>query len=113
MNPKIIHAEELKKDEYGDTKVTTIVNDSSWPFSVAKVRKTGNNIKEGYDTESSTLYYVLEGKGTCIINGKTHHIKKGDTIIYPQGTSYKHLKGLTLLAISLPRFDRKKRVYLE
>ena len=114
MNSRIIRSEELIEKNHGDTKVTTIINDKDWPFfSVAKVRKTGDDIKLGFDTESNNIYYVLEGEGDCVINGETHHLKKGDCVVYPQGTKYKHLKGLTLLAISTPRFDRIKRVYVE
>ncbi len=114
MEVRIIRSETRKEQDHGATKTSTIVNDEEWPFfSVAKVRKTGDDIKLGYDTESNTAYYVLEGEGDCIVNGETHHLKKGDFVMYPKGTTYKHLKGLTLLAISTPLYDRKKRVYVE
>jgi len=114
MEPRIIRSEELEEKDYGATKITTIINNEDWPFfSVAKVRKVGDDVKLGYDTESNTIYYVLDGEGNCVINGKKYHLKKGDCIVYPQGVKYKHLKGLILLAISTPRFDRAKRVYVE
>ena len=114
MEPKIIRSEELQEKDHGATKTTTIINSEEWPFfSVARVRKTGDDIKLGYDTESNTIYYVLDGEGDCVINGKKYHLKKGDCVVYPKGTKYKHLKGLTLLAISTPLFDRAKRVYVE
>ena len=112
MQPKIIRSEDLKEEDYGDTKVTTILNSEEWSFSVAKVRKIGDDIKTGHDP-SDVIYYVLEGEGICVIDSKEHKIKKGDCIVYPKGTKYKHLKGLTLLAISTPRFDRTKRIYVE
>ncbi len=114
MQPTIIRSKELEEKDHGDTKTTTILNSKDWPFfSIAKVRKIGNDIKSGYDTESNNVYYVLEGEGDCVINGKKYPIKKGDCVVYPQGTKYKHLKGLTLLAISSPCFEREKRVYVE
>jgi len=113
MKPKIIKAEDLKEEDYGATKTTKILDIENSRFNIAKIRKIGNDIKLGYDTESDVAYLVLEGEGDCIINGKKHHIKKGDCVFYPKGTKYKHLKGLTLLAISCPPFDRKKRVYVE
>jgi len=109
--PVIIRREELKENDYGATKVTDIFSNNA--FNVAKVRKVGDDIKTGYDTESDVAYYVLEGEGDCVINGEKYHLKKGDLVFYNKGTSYKHLKGLTLLAISVPPFDRKKRVYTE
>ena len=111
MEAKIIKAEKLKEESYGDTKTAKILETAK--FGIAKVRKTGNNIKLGYDTESDVAYYVLEGEGDAVIEGKTYHLKKGDCAFYPKGTKYKHLKGLTLLAISYPPFDRNKRIYVE
>ncbi|NIO22760.1 MAG: cupin domain-containing protein [Candidatus Aenigmarchaeota archaeon] len=113
MEPRIIRAEELKEKDFGATKVTDIVDNEDFPFNIAKVRKVGDDIKAGYDKESNVVYYVLEGKGKCVIKGKEYHLKKGDFVIYPKGTIYKHLKGLTLLAIASPPFDRNKRVYVE
>ena len=113
MKPKIIRSEELEEKNHGATKII-IINNEEWPFfSVAKVRKTGDDSTLGYDTESNTIYYVLDGEGDCVINGNKYHLKKGDCVVYPQGTKYKHLKGLTLLAISSPLFDKAKRVYVE
>ena len=111
MEPKIIRASELKENDYGDTKVTNILNTPE--FNIAKIRKVGDDIKLGYDSESNVAYYVLEGEGTCIIEDKEYHIIKGDLVFLPKGTKYKNLKGLTLLAIASPPFDRKKRVYVE
>lgn len=114
MKPKIIRGNKLKENDYGSTKVTNILNTKTFPnFSIAKVRKVGNDIKTGFDSESDVAYYVLEGKGECVINGKKHFLKKGDCVFYTCGTKYKHSSGLTLLAISSPPYDRKKRVYVE
>jgi mannose-6-phosphate isomerase-like protein (cupin superfamily) len=111
MKQHIIRAKDLKENDHGDTKTTQIISTNI--LNLAKVRKIGNDIKQGHDTESDVIYYVMEGEGDCVIEGKKHHLKKGDCVFYPKGTNYKHLKGLTLLAISTPPFDRKKRVYVE
>jgi len=109
--PIIIRAYELKENDFGATKTADILKTKI--FSLAKVRKVSGDIKLGYDAESDVAYYVLDGEGDCVINGEKYHIKKGDCVFYPKGTKYKHLKGLTLLAIASPPFDRKKRVYVE
>jgi len=102
MEPKIIRAEELEEENHGDTKTTSILNIKDLKFNVSKIRKIGNNVKLGYDTESDVVYYVLEGEGDCIINGEKHHLKKGDLAFYPKGTKYKHLKGLVDCKIVMP-----------
>ena len=111
MKQKIIRGENLIENNHGDTRITPIFECEN--FNIAKVRKIGDDIKLGYDTKSDVAYYVLEGKGKCVIDGEEYQIKKGDLVFYPKGTPYKHLKGLTLLAIANPPFDRKKRVYVE
>ena len=108
---KIIRAEELKEEDHGDTKTTNILKTNI--FNIAKIRKIGDNIKLGYDTESDVAYYVIDGEGDAVINGEKIHLKKGDCVFYPKGTKYKHLKGLTLMAIATPPFDRSKRRYVE
>jgi mannose-6-phosphate isomerase-like protein (cupin superfamily) len=110
-NPIIIRSDELNENDYGATKTTDILKTKI--LNIAKVRKISDDIKTGHDTESDVTYYVLDGEGDCFINGEKHHLKKGDCVFYPKGTKYKHLKGLTLLAIASPPFDRKKRVYDE
>ena len=111
MKEKIIQAEELKENDHGDTKTTNILETEL--FNIAKIRKVGNDIKLGYDTESNVAYYVIDGEGYAVIEDKKVFLKKGDCVFYPKGTKYKHLKGLTLLAISSPPFDRAKRKYVE
>jgi len=114
MDAKVIKGEDLEESDFGDTKVTDVLGVDEWPwFSVAKVEKVGDDVKTGYDKESNVVYYVLEGEGKCILNGKEYDIKKGDCVLSPKGTKYKNLKGLTLLAIASPPFDRGKRVYIE
>jgi len=114
MKAKIIRWKNLEEKEYGNTKVTDILNEETWPyFSIAKVRKTGDDIRTGYDNTSNLAYYILEGEGKCIIDGEEHYVKQGDCILYPAKVSYKHLNGLTLLAIASPRFDRGDRTYTE
>lgn len=114
MEVKIIRSKDLQERDYGDTKVIDIFNEENYDnFSIAKVSKIGDDIKLGYDTESDVAYYVLEGQGICVINGEEHEIKKGDLVFLPRGTKYKNKKGLVLLAIASPKFDREKRKYLE
>ena len=113
MKPKIIRSDELKEKDFGHTKVVDILQDKEWKFSIAKVFKVGSDMKTGYDKESDTAYFILDGEGTSVIDGKEYHVKTGDCILIPNGTKYKNLKGLTLLAISSPPFDRAERVYVE
>lgn len=111
MEAKIIRSEDLVENDYGDTRVTNVFESEA--LNVAKIRKIGDEIQEWYDIESDVAYYVLEWEGRCVIDWEENFIKKGDLVFYTKGTSYKHLKGLTLLAISNPPFDRTKRVYVK
>lgn len=111
MKAKIIRNDELESFETKDNKVTNILNAEI--FSIAKVKKIGDDVKLGYETESDLAYYVLDGEGECVINGEKHYLKRGDCVFYPKGTKYKHGKGLTFLAIAVPAYNPNKRVYVE
>ena len=83
------------------------------PFSIAKVVKVGDDQKFGLNLESDVAYYVLEGEGTFIIEKQEYKVKQGDCILINKGTEYKNLKGITLLAISYPKYDKDKRKYIK
>ncbi len=112
MKALVVRGKDAEEKDYGNTKVTDLLNGSDCPFSVALVKHIGAG-KLGFDPESSVAYYVLTGKGGITIEGKEHELANGDLVFLPAGTKYKKTKGLTLLAISYPRFDRKKRIYFE
>ncbi|HIH50473.1 MAG: cupin domain-containing protein [Candidatus Micrarchaeaceae archaeon] len=113
MKPTIIRSTKATESFIKDKKVRDILKTKDWPFGLALVKKTTNDIRAGYDKESDVVYYVLKGKSTCTLNGKKYKVKQGDFIVSPKGTVYKNLKGTTLLAISYPVYDREKRVYVE
>ena len=110
MKAKIIKARDVPEKVFPNKKVKDILNEEDWPFSMAIVKKIGDDQKIGLDP-TNLVYFVLEGKSTSFLNGKKYKIEKGDIIISPKGTKYKNLGGVTFLAISCPRFNRSKRVY--
>ena len=113
MESKIIKEAELQEIDRKVVKVWDYLNTEEYPgLSVSKVKIVGKQML-GMDQESDTAYYVLEGEGQFIIEDKTHDVKKGDLVFIPHGTKYKDTAGLTLLAISTPRFERGKRTYFE
>lgn len=113
MEPTIIKSKDLHASDFGDTRVTDVFSHPDWPFNIAKVEKLEDDIKTGFNPESDVAYYVLEGEGTAVPDGKEYYVGKGDCILTPKGTKYKNLKGLTLLAFSVPPYDASKRVYVE
>jgi len=111
MGFQIIRSGKSKEIKFGNNRIAEIL--STKRFSIAKVRKIGNDSKLGYHIKSDAAYYVLEGEGDIVVNRRKYYLKKGDFVFYPKGTRYKHHKGLTLLAIDSPPFDRKDRVYVK
>lgn len=109
----IIRSTKVTEKFIKDKKVRDVIKTKDWPFGLALVKKTTNDIKAGYDKESDVVYYVVKGKSTCTLNGKKYKVRQGDFIVSPKGTVYKNLKGTVLLAISSPVYDREKRVYVE
>ena len=112
MKSIIVKAKKLKEKNHRVTKVTDILKTKNFNIAKVKIIKTNDKVKYGYDTKSDVAYYVLEGKGYFVVNDKKHLIKKGDCVFCPKGTKYKNEKGLTLLAIASPPFNRKDRKYI-
>src|SRR3989344_792002 len=103
MKPIIMRAKDLKGNDFNSNEFEK--------FSIALVKHNSNS-RLGLDPESDVAYYILKGKATWIINNKEYLVSKGDLVFLPKGTKYKKkTKNLLMLAISSPRFDRKKRVY--
>jgi len=110
MNVKHIKAGQVEKNDYGSVRVKNLLDEEKYKaLSIAEIEVIGEQ-KFGLDKESDTAYYVLEGTGTFFIEEKEFKVKKGDLIFIPKNTKYKDTVGLKLLAISVPKFNRDKRV---
>lgn len=67
-------------------------------------------------TINDRIYYVIDGKGEFIINGKTIPVEKTDVIIVPKNTPYDYraIEGtLKLFLVHTPAYDPKGDVNLE
>jgi len=110
MEYKIVKAEEIEKQNFGSILVQNLIDEENYHnLSIAIVEIVGEQ-KFGLDKESDTAYYVLEGSGKFYIENKEFEVKKGDLVFIPKNTKYKDSGKLKFLAISVPKFDRNKRV---
>ena len=113
MKFKHVKPEDIEKLDLGSINVQNLLADDSYnKFSVAKVEIKGKQ-KPGLNKESDTAYYILGGEGKFFIEDKEINVKKGDLIFIPKNTKYKDEGDLTLLAVSVPKFDREKRERFE
>lgn len=110
MKVKHIKSEDIEKLDFGSIHVKNLLDEDSYnKFSIAEVNIVGEQ-KFGLDKESDTAYYVLSGEGKFFIEDKEFDVKQGDLLFIPKNTKYKDEGNLKLLAISVPKFDRDKRV---
>jgi len=110
MEFKHIKSEDIEKSDFGSVYVKNLLADDSYDkFSIAEVDIVGEQ-KYGLDKESDTAYYILSGKGKFFIEDKEVEVKQGDLLFIPKNTKYKDEGNMKLLAISVPKFDRDKRV---
>ena len=113
MKAKIIKASDGKIQDFGNMKLKNMLNNPSWPFSLNWIERTSNETREGYETDQMVAFYVLEGNGEVLIDGENYQVSQGDIIAFPLGVRWKFMKGLTLLAVSSPPYNRAKRKYIE
>lgn len=63
--------------------------------------------------KSDRAYYVLDGQGKFIINGKEFQVMKGDGIIVPKNTFYDYVGEMKLILVHVPAFDSGAEVRAE
>lgn len=113
MKAKIFKASDGDVQDFGNMKLKNILNDPSLPYSINWIERISNEVREGYEAERDVAFYVLDGKSTAIIDGEEIEVAGGDLVYFPKNTKWKFMKGITLLAISSPPYDRTKRIYTE
>ena len=64
-------------------------------------------------TQSDRVYYVLEGKGEFIIDGKVEQVGKTDVVIVPKNTPYDYRGKMRLFLVHVPAYDESFEVKLE
>jgi mannose-6-phosphate isomerase-like protein (cupin superfamily) len=64
-------------------------------------------------TESDRIYFVVEGKGEFVINGKGIPVEKTDVIIVPKNTPYDYNGIMKLFLIHSPAYDPEAEMKLE
>jgi mannose-6-phosphate isomerase-like protein (cupin superfamily) len=110
MKVKYIKSKDVEVKDFKVIEVQNLFAEESYKkLSVAKVKIKGTQ-KFGKDLESDSAFYVLEGKGTFYVGDEKFLVEKGDLIFIPKNTLYKDEGKLTLLVISVPKFDRNKRI---
>ena len=110
MKHKHIRSADIPEDDFGSVVVQNLLDEPNYEkLSVAKVKIVGEQ-KFGLDQESDNAYYVLEGSGKFYFEDETIEVTKGDLVFIPKNTKYRDSGQLTLLAISVPKFNRDKRL---
>jgi mannose-6-phosphate isomerase-like protein (cupin superfamily) len=61
---------------------------------------------------SDRVYYILEGKGKFVINGKSVPVGKTDVVIVPKNTPYNYLGKMKLFLVHVPAFDARYEMKL-
>ena len=62
---------------------------------------------------SDRIYYILDGTGKFVIDGKIISVEKTDVIIVPKNTPYDYMGKMKLFLVDCPAYDEKTEVKLE
>lgn len=107
----VIKAAAIKELKFPPIKVKDLFNTDP-SVSISKIALSGAN-RKCKNTGSDTYYYILEGRGNFLVNGRKHTAKKGNIVCIPKNSIYKDSGRMKMLAISVPRFDPSKVEFLE
>ncbi len=61
--------------------------------------------KEHYHKNMREIYFVLEGEGELILDGESHPVKPGSTVLINAGTRHKATGKLKVIVVVIPPFD--------
>ncbi|WP_457614099.1 cupin domain-containing protein [Methanopyrus sp.] len=73
-------------------------------ISVAEVSVRGEG-EEHYHRRTFEVYYVIDGRGKVVLNGRPVDIRRGDVVAIEPGTRHKVIGNLKILAVCIPPFD--------
>lgn len=65
------------------------------------------HMEEFYHEKSAFIYYILEGKGTWIIEDEEYEVKAKDVIIVPPGKRFYFKGELEQICVTAPAWDEK------
>ncbi len=80
-------------------------------FSAALIEINGNHgtVK---CTEEDRIYFIIEGSGEFVINGKTSKVATNDLIFVPRNTPYNVIGKMKYFLLCTPEFDPKHDIIL-
>ena len=61
--------------------------------------------EHNYHKKTTELYYVLEGQGTVILDGKEEQVQKGTIIQIPPGVIHGAVGKMKVLVVGIPDID--------
>jgi len=62
------------------------------------------------NTVSNRVYYVIEGSGKFVIEGKEVAVKATDVVIIPKNTVYDYMGKMKLFLVHTPAYDPKNEI---
>lgn len=80
--------------------------------SVAVIEVNGNHGKV-MSKISNRIYYIIEGNGIFIVDGKKLDVKKDDVVIVEKNTPYDYEGKMKLFLVHIPAWDEAQEVILE
>lgn len=61
-----------------------------------------DDAREHYHRRSAELYYVLEGEGQVVLDGKAHPVRKGSIVHIPPGVIHGAKGRMRVLVVGVP-----------
>ena len=108
----IVNENNIQEFTFANVQVKELFNSDDPSVSIANIRLSGKNEKNK-NIGSDMFYYVTEGEGMFVINDKKYPVSKGSLVCIPMGAVYQDSGNLTMLSISVPKFNRESAVIVK
>jgi len=105
MKYKFTAKQAKKFNKYG---IDLVVYGENFPAAnVVHVSVQKGHLEEFYDIKSAYIYYIVEGRGTFVLNDEKLEVEATDLIVIPPKTRIYYFGTMEMVLTVTPAFDEK------
>ncbi|MFA5051584.1 MAG: cupin domain-containing protein [Patescibacteria group bacterium] len=102
---KLTRKQTVHKNKFGADLRVYKINRKDAGLAYIEVKK--GHFEEFMNRKSTFIYYVLHGKGTFYLNGKSTTVKATDVVVIPPKTKAYYLGHMKLVLVTVPAWQAK------
>jgi mannose-6-phosphate isomerase-like protein (cupin superfamily) len=75
------------------------------PSNIVYEQVEVGHLQEWYSDKSTYQWFIIEGKGTYVINDEKHSVEAGDLVVVPPNNRMHYFGKMKMLLVTTPAYD--------